>query len=174
MGMCRKIHLIAIFLAFIMAFGASTARAQGGDPVFNNSGLKIPRFVSLASDKVFVRTGPALRYPIKWVYNRKNLPVEVVQEFDTWRKIRDFDGEEGWIHTSLLSGKRRAMVQAKDGIQLRRKPMVEGKPMAMAEKGVILELESCSADWCLVSTQGYKGWVERNSIWGVYEQEELN
>ena len=74
------------------------------DELYDNSGLPIPRFVTLRSDKVFVRTGPGVRYPIKWVFQKENLPVEVIQEFDTWRQIRDRDGEEGWIHQSLLSG----------------------------------------------------------------------
>lgn len=177
MGMCRKIQFIAIIFGILFAlvpFGVMAQESVQNNPVFNNSGLAIPRFVSLASDKVFVRTGPALRYPIKWVYKQKGLPVEIVQEFDTWRKIRDFDGEEGWIHTSLLSGKRRALVENEDGAILLRKPSIEAKQMAVAEKGVIVSLESCSGDWCAVSADGYEGWVQRKLLWGVYEREELD
>lgn len=157
---------------------AQTSANADRNPVFNNSGLKIPRFVSLASDKVFVRTGPALRYPIKWVFAKKGLPVEIVQEFDTWRKIRDLEGEEGWIHTSLLSGKHRAIVKSgdrgEDRTYLLRKPIAEGKKMAQLENNVIVAVESCSGAWCSVNSSGYKGWIERKSLWGVYETEELD
>ena len=101
--------ILPLVVTLLCLVEGRVAVAQTEDD-FNNSGLTIPRFVSLRSNKVFVRTGPALRYPIKWIYTREGLPVEVVQEFDTWRKVRDKDGEEGWIHSSLLSGKRHAVI----------------------------------------------------------------
>lgn len=152
---------------------SAPVRAQSED-VFNNSGLPIPRFVSLRSDKVFVRTGPALRYPIKWVFVKKDLPVEIIQEFDTWRKIRDLAGEEGWIHQSLLSGKRTALVKAADGDFLFRKPVSNARPVAMLEPRVIVTLKQCAATWCAAESMGFKGWIERKSLWGVYPDEELD
>ena len=112
--MGKKFILIAAFL-FLSGLPAqaqppeqAAEPAQSGlavDTGKSSSGLPIPRFVSLSADKVFVRTGPALRYPIKWVYQRENMPVEIIQEFDTWRKIRDMDGDDGWVHQSLLSAR---------------------------------------------------------------------
>ena len=87
---------------------------SSGQPAWSqagrSTGLPLPRFVSLAADRVNVRFGPGKQYPVNWVFARKGLPVEIIAEFDTWRKIRDYDGEEGWIHSSLLSSRRTIMV----------------------------------------------------------------
>lgn len=144
------------------------------ESVYNATGLPIPRFVSLRSDKVFVRTGPALRYPIKWVFQKEGLPVEVVQEFDTWRKIRDPDGEEGWVHQSLLSGHRSVVVSAEEGITLRKDPLDSARASAVLESGVVASLQSCVSSWCEVSAGGYRGWTQRNFLWGIYADEELD
>lgn len=144
---------------------------------FGGTGLPIPRFVSLRSDKVYVRSGPALRYPIKWIYKREHMPVEIVQEFENWRKVRGIEGEEGWIHQSLLSGERTVMIKTGEADQLI--PMREGfnvgaRMIAKAEPMVVADLDKCSGDWCRIEADGYRGWVERNFLWGIYEDEELN
>lgn len=144
------------------------------DSAFNNTGLPIPRFVSLRSDKVFVRTGPALRYPIKWVFQRQNLPVEVIQEFDTWRKIRDHEGQEGWIHQSLTQGRRYALVKNEEGAMLRRKASDTSKPVALVEPMVIARVEKCEDAYCFVSTSGFEGWAQRNFLYGIYADEKLD
>lgn len=142
--------------------------------IFNQSGLEIPRFVSLRSDKVFVRTGPALRYPIKWIFVKANLPVEVIQEFDTWRKIRDSEGEEGWIHQSLLQGKRYGLITAEKGAHLVRKPVTGARLVVKLEPKVVAALDQCSGAWCMAEIGGFEGWIEKKSLWGVYEDEELD
>lgn len=147
--------------------------AQDED-AYNNSGLKIPRFVTLSKDKVFVRSGPGLRYPIKWVFKKQGLPIEIVQEFDTWRKVRDFEGEEGWIHQALLSGKRNAIVKAEKGGLLVRKPVTDARPVALLEDKVLFDIDQCSGAWCAGEADGFKGWIERKSLWGVYADEELD
>lgn len=144
------------------------------EDVYNNSGLPIPRFVSLKSDKVFVRAGPGLRYPIKWVFKKEGLPVEIIQEFDTWRKIRDRDGEEGWAHKTLLSGKRKGLVIAEKGAALMRKPVTGAQPVALLEPKVLVALSQCHGGWCSGEAEGFKGWIERKSLWGIYETEELD
>ena len=148
------------------------AGAQTPD-IFHTSGLPLPRFVSLNKDKVFVRTGPALRYPIKWAFRKKGLPVEITQEFDTWRKIRDSEGEEGWIHQSLLSGRRTALVTEETGAYLLRRLSAGARPTALLEPGVIVSLNKCQENWCHGQVDGFKGWIERKSIWGIYAVEEL-
>ena len=135
--------------------------------------LPIPRFASLRGDEIYARTGPATRYPIKWVYKRKNLPVEIVQEFDTWRKIRDVDGEEAWVHQSLLSGKRFAIQNSGQAIPMNRKAKNESRAVALAESKAILALEECHNEWCLVSSSGFKGWIPYTSLWGIYEGERI-
>ncbi len=171
--MGRKIILLLVGLMFLCLGQVREAFAQTED-VFNNSGLPIPRFVSLRSDKVFVRTGPALRYPIKWIYTKEALPVEVIQEFDTWRQVRDKDGEEGWIHSSLLSGKRTAIVDYDTDVYLHKKYDSASKKLAQIENDALVHIEECNLFWCQVEAGGFSGWVERKSLWGVYETEELH
>jgi SH3-like domain-containing protein len=138
--------------------------AQSSEDVFNHSGLSIPRFVSLRSNKVFVRTGPALRYPIKWVYTKEGLPVEVIQEFDTWRQVRDKDGDEGWIHSSLLSGKRSGIIDSELDVFLHKKYDPTSKKLARIEKGALVKIGECNLFWCQVEARGFSGWVERKSL----------
>lgn len=173
MGMGKKIGLILIILGLGMVVIPSLSHAQGAE-AFNNSGLPIPRFVSLRGDKVFLRTGPALRYPIKWIFVRNGLPVEIIQEFDTWRKIRDINGDEGWIHLSLLSGKRNVIVSAEEGVTLLRQPEENSKLVARLEKDVQAALEECQESWCKITAGSFSGWTQRKSLWGVYEAEELD
>jgi len=173
MGMGRKIITLLMLVGFLWVLEPVKPLAQSGD-VFNQSGLPLPRFVSLRSNKVFVRTGPALRYPIKWVYVKQGLPVEIIQEFDTWRKIRDLNGQEGWIHQSLLSGRRKALVNTKEDVFLVRKPISEAKQVAILEPKVIVTLKECSGAWCSAEVGSFEGWIEKKSLWGVYEAEELD
>jgi len=137
----------------------------------NTSGLPIPRFVSLKSDEVNVRTGPGTRYPIAWVYHRAGMPVEIIEEYDYWRKIRDAEGTTGWVHKNMLAGARNAMIKGKDARVLRIDPEAKAKPMLKAEPMVIGRLLECQPDWCRVQVSGRKGWVEKKYLWGVYAQE---
>lgn len=141
-------------------------------PVHATGELPIPRFVSLGSDEVNLRTGPGTRYPIKWVYTKKHLPVEIVNEFDTWRKIRDIQGDEGWVHKTMVSGYRYAII--KDDEQLVRSAPNKQESIIVArlEPGVIVKVDACDLSWCDVSVHGnYKGWVEKSALWGAYPQE---
>ena len=157
------------FLIIVMMF--SQVRAEDSSPKFNHTKLEIPRFVCLGSSKVNLRTGPGKRYPIEWVFQKKRMPVEIIQEFDTWRKIKDIDGNFGWVHKGLLSGKRTGTL-LNESIMLK-KPLHQSKPIARIEKGVIVKLEKCKLNWCKVEVSGYNGWIERENIWGIYPKEEL-
>ena len=159
-------RLILIFSLFI-TFPAF-AQATGED-----TGLPIPRFVSFRGDVVYARTGPGTRYPIKWVYERENLPIEVVQEFDTWRKIRDFDGEEAWVHQSLLSGKRYGILTNDQASPLLQKPKDDANAVALVEPGVVIKLDYCKNSWCRAYAAGFKGFIHSGFIWGVYEGEQI-
>lgn len=180
---------IALLLAFLMILVAVPAMAQEAAPPetapaseeiapdttkSTSSGLPIPRFVSLASDKVFVRTGPALRYPIKWIYQKNRLPVEVVQEFDTWRKIRDMDGDDGWVHQSLLSGDRGVVVKGEQNIFIRKEPNENARIQAVFEPSVVAIASECKGAWCQIEAQGYEGWTERKFLWGIYDAEDFD
>jgi SH3-like domain-containing protein len=135
-----------------------------------STGLPVPRFVSLGADRVHLRFGPGKEYPISWVLARKGLPVEIVAEFDTWRKVRLHDGDEGWIHSSLLSSQRTVMI--KDAVaELRRTPGDDGRVVLRAEPGVIGELLDCAPDWCRVDIGGRRGWLPRHAFWGTLPEE---
>lgn len=132
----------------------------------------VPRFVSLKSGEVNLRAGPGQRYPIEWVYQRVGYPVEIVAQFDVWRQIRDADGTVGWVHQSLLSGRRTALVTG--GVRtLRIEPSGSADGVALAEPGVMVDLKTCEDEWCEVAARGYTGWLRREELWGVYPQETL-
>ena len=134
--------------------------------------LPLPRFASLQSAKVNMRTGPGETYPIVWTYQRANLPVEIIEEFEIWRRIRDHDGVVGWVKGTLLAGKRHVLVRDEQRT-LRADSNVEAAPVAYIDPGVILNVLECSTDWCRLEVQGYKGWLPKNEFWGVYATEIL-
>lgn len=133
--------------------------------------LPLPRFVSLDANDVNMRAGPGTEYPILWQYHRKGLPVEIVQEFDTWRRIRDHDGAIGWVQANLLSGKRTAQVL--DQQQTLMSEPAGGVPVAKLDPGVIGHLKECDGSLCRIDVNGYKGWLQRASLWGVYPDEKI-
>lgn len=131
-----------------------------------STGLPVPRFVSLGSNQVNLRYGPGRDYPISWVLARKGLPVEIIAEFDTWRKVRLHDDDEGWVHASLLSSRRTVVIEG--GIaELRRTPTDDARVVLRAEPGVIGELLDCEQDWCRVEIEGRRGWLRRDAFWGI-------
>lgn len=165
-----------VILAFAMfgvfAFAASAALA-GGD---TTSGLPIPRFVSIKTDRVNVRGGPDKDHDVAWIYTRVGWPVEITAEFENWRRIRDSDGTEGWVYHSLLSGKRTAVVQLKtktDLAPLHAKPDAQTPVTAQLQSGVLGSVRSCTGLWCRLVGDGYDGWIEQNRLWGVYPDEKI-
>ena len=134
---------------------------------------RIPRFASLKSDEVNVRTGPGTRYPIDWVFKRKGMPVEIVAEYENFRKIRDWQGASGWVYQSLLTGKRSFIIPPRPPISTRR-PAASAEVVAKLEPEVMGEIRSCQGDWCRVKVSGVSGWLERTEIWGVYKSEPIN
>ena len=126
--------------------------------------LPLPRFASLDSSEVNLRAGPGKDYPILWVYQRRGLPVEIIQEFDTWRRIRDRDGTVGWVQQNLLSGKRGALI-IDEARTLRTDPTGGAKPVAILQPGVVAQIAECGTDnWCRIEVKGYKGWLRRDDF----------
>jgi len=132
--------------------------------------LPLPRFVSLKSEKVNLRTGPGKRYPIDWVYQRRGLPVEIIAEFDNWRRVRDSEGVVGWVHRALLSGRRSALAPPPERI-FRRTPEAGAPALFRAKSGVVVEIISCDGAWCKVSHGDTKAWTKQDGLWGVYPGE---
>lgn len=159
--------LLALTLLALLATPLS-AFAQAG----RTTGLPLPRFVSLGADEVNLRFGPGEGYPIAWILTREGLPVEIVEEFDTWRKVRLHDGDLGWIHGSLLSSRRTVLVA--DAIRaLRQTPDPDARIVLRAEPGVIGQLLDCDGSWCRVEIEGRRGWLQRAEFWGVLPDETL-
>jgi SH3-like domain-containing protein len=155
-------------------FTASTGQA---DKQTGPSGLPLPRFVSLKAEKVNVRRGPSSDHAVAWVFQRKGMPVEIVAEFETWRRIRDSDGEEGWILQNMLSGKRTAAVapwRKGQTMPLYSAAGGSGGMVAKLQTGVIGEVEACTGEWCRISAGGYEGWIEQTMLWGVYPGESVD
>lgn len=138
------------------------------------SGLPLPRFVSLRSDEVNMRTGPGVQYPVDWVYKRKYMPVEVLAEFGTWRKVRDIQGTQGWVHQSLLSANRWVTITGQTRT-LRRRADAQSPAVARVDPGVNAQVVECVEDngWCRMNVGGYEGWMRRVEVWGVYPRENV-
>jgi len=157
---------------------APQAAAPAIPPGANESGLPLPRYVSLKADRVNLRTGPGTEYPTTWVYRRAGLPLEVVSEFEGWRKVRDSEGSSGWVVQSLLSGRRTALVTPWDAkgekapqISVRNSDSESARPVAIVEAGAIVSVQSCDGLWCRVTVDRYRGYLPQKQLWGVYENE---
>jgi SH3-like domain-containing protein len=130
----------------------------------------VPRFVSLKSNEINARVGPGPHYPVEWIYLKAGLPVEIIAEFDNWRKIRDQEGSEGWVHQSMLCGKRHGIIQRTE-TQIYSARDIKSQPLVRLEPGVIVEILKCQEEWCQVRIFDFKGWVQRAFLWGIYPQE---
>jgi SH3-like domain-containing protein len=150
-------------------FLAVGPRAEG-ETFGTETKLPLPRFVSLRSNEVNLRTGPGTIYPVEWVFVRRGLPVEVVAEFDVWRKIRDWQGTIGWVHQSMLDGKRTARITGGERM-LHGEPTESAADVARLAPGVIGRLLECEGAWCRIEAQGYRGWLKRDEFWGTYPDE---
>jgi SH3-like domain-containing protein len=159
---------LARFAALLFALAAALPAAAQTP----REGLPIPRFVTLRSEEVNLRTGPGVRYPVEWVFVRRQMPVEILQEFENWRRIRDRDGTEGWVHQSMLTGRRAAVVVGETR-NLRRRPETDAPIVARVEPGVIGALLECKDAWCRLEAGGFRGWLPREEIWGVYPNEAI-
>jgi SH3-like domain-containing protein len=128
---------------------------------------EMPYYASIKADKANVRTGPSVRYPIQWIYERQNWPVEVTATFENWRKIRDNMGEAGWIHEGLLSGRRHVVITSNGVQEIYRLPILTSAVILISENGVVAELLSCKSGWCKIKLSGEKGWIESKHLWGL-------
>lgn len=160
--------MLRIVSSLTLALIASTAQAQtrvDDTP----SGQPVPRYVSLKFDASHGRTGPSMAHPIAWVYRRAGIPMQVIAETENWRRVRDPEGEVTWMHRSILSGRRAAMTVEETVLRARAE---DDAPIeAVADAGVILELDRCRTGWCRAEAGGYRGWVSTEGLWGVYPEE---
>lgn len=165
-----------MFLAAFVIAGSGEAMAQGQSK--GQSGLPLPRFVSLKSGRVNLRIGPSTDYATSWMYTRAGLPVEIIQEYDNWRRIRDSDGTEGWVNQTLLSGERTALaapwMKGKGDnifVNMRQDGQTNSSVVAKLQPGVLTKVLECTGTWCRIEVDGTKGWVTQTEIWGAYPGE---
>lgn len=151
--------------------------AERAPTIGSISGRPLPRFASLRSDEVNMRSGPGTRFPIEWTFQRRDLPVEILREFELWRRIRDPDGAEGWVHQSTLITRRSFIVRGAPGseVMLRRRAEDQAQPVARLRPGVVGRLRACEANsaWCEAQIGDHRGFIKRADIWGVGPNEEV-
>ena len=172
---CRRFGCATVGAA-IVALQSLAGFAAGDVAAGSVSGLPVPRFVSLKSDRVNVRSGPNKDQEVRWVYTRAGMPVEITAEFENWRRIRDWEGAEGWVYHSLLSGRRSAMVVPTlkdDLVPLYASPDVKATESARLQSGVLGVLKSCNGTWCEFSGKNFDGWVRQERLWGAYPNENI-
>lgn len=145
------------------AIGMAPAREPQRGPVTN---LPLPRYVSLKGSEGNARRGPSLSHRVDWVFRHAGMPLRVTAEYGQWRRVEDRDGAGGWVHYSLLSGVRTAVIQD-DMAQLHTRPDPQSAVAAHAEAGAVVKLDACDPGWCQVTGGGVKGWLPKTALWGV-------
>jgi SH3-like domain-containing protein len=181
----QKMKRIAGVLALLAALCGGAVAAQETDAPLKTdkppekqcqpdigcvTNLPLPRFVSLKGSEGNARRGPGLTHRIDWVFTRAGMPLRITAEYENWRRVEDSEGAGGWVHYSLLSGVRSVLVTL-DMAELRDTPSDSSSVLAQAELGVVGRVLECTTDWCRVSLDGTRGWVEKSSLWGVKADE---
>lgn len=166
-------NLILFFAAFLFfAFPAFAQEEQDNDPA---SG-EIPRMVSLRSSQVNARSGPGSRYPVEWIYEQKNAPVEIIAEFELWRQIKDWEGSTSWVHKAMLSSRRMAKITTPGEVGIYAKADYESKLIARVEDGSVGEIRKCpsNSSFCLLKFKNIEGWVAKGNFFGAYPDEVID
>jgi SH3-like domain-containing protein len=168
----RCFRLVMAIVFFAWCGGECALAEQKGSA----SGLPIPRYVSLKSDRVNLREGPSKDHRTTWVFQRAGLPVEITGEFEIWRKVRDSEGAEGWVLHSLLSGRRTVLIAPwKKGVDsiLFNKASNKAAPVAKLQPNVIASVRGCDGTWCRITGEGFDGYISQSDVWGVYPNEKI-
>ena len=167
-GLSALIRPLAFGLLALLLLAPVSASALAND----QGGLPVPRFVSLRASKIYLRTGPGMNFAVQWIYQRRHMPVEIIAEYDTWRKIRDWQGTIGWVHQSMLEGARFALITGAQRL-LHQEPADSAQLTAKLMPGVVAQILRCDGPWCRLNAEGYKGWLKRSDFYGVYPDEKL-
>ncbi len=158
-------HIILMIILIISLNNTSDAN------IGSKTGMDIPRYISLKSDNANIRIGPSKNYPIVLKYIQKYYPLKVIDEYEEWRKVEDFKKNIGWIHKSLISGKRTGLILSNDERNIKVFNSVNGKAIGHIGKGNIVFINKCKINWCLISLESSKGWIKKRHIWGVKKEE---
>jgi SH3-like domain-containing protein len=161
-------------LIFIFFFIFFTSHNLNSENIGGETGYKIPRFVSLKSNNTNLRVGSSTNYPIVLNYNTINFPVEIISEYDDWRKINDIDGNQGWLHKNLIKGERFVIIKNKNQSSSKIFSKPDGNEIGKIGSRNIARIDYCLIDWCKIRLNKYSGWIEKRDLWGVYDEEEIN
>ncbi|MBE9554842.1 MAG: SH3 domain-containing protein [Proteobacteria bacterium] len=159
----RTLAIVAV-AAIILAVGIALFYAARSRQADNDRPPS--RFVSVKADKANVRAGPGKRYPVRWVFVQPGIPVEILAEYENWRQIRDWEGQEGWMHAAMLSRKRSVIVTGEKRTLYRRADAAS-PPVVTLKPGIVAEIEDCNEEWCRVEVRNNRGWLRRGEFWGI-------
>lgn len=166
-SLVQFLRVSALSAAVFLGGAALAQEGPAADPTRGPvTNLPLPRYVSLKSAETNVRRGPSLTHRIDWIYKRADLPVQIISEYENWRRIVDRDGLGGWVHYTLLSGERTVLID-EDQTPVRSRPEAGAPEVAVFEQGVIASLDTCEINWCRIEAEGYKGWALKTALWGV-------
>ena len=166
----KKISMQIVIAFILIIIFSQISNADIG----KETGLEIPRYVSLKSNDANIRVGPSKNYPIEIKFIKKNYPLKVLEEYEDWRKVEDFQKNFGWIHKSLISSNRTGILLSNDNKTIKLLNTLNGNVIGEIGSGNIVFLEKCKIDWCLVSFGNYRGWIDKKNIWGIKEKEIIN
>ena len=163
--------IFLIIIAVILPFSSTFANENVGE-----SGLSLPRMVSFRTEPVNVRSGPGTKYPIDWVYQQKGAPIEIINEYEAWREIKDWEGSVSWVHKTMLTGKRFVRVMTPGENNIYNSESFSSKVIAKVEDGVVGEIKKClkSSDFCLIKFDTIEGWIPKKNLFGIYKDENIN
>lgn len=161
-----NVQSLALLCLLILTVFASLIKAD-------QQKLPVPRFAVIKFSEVNAKTGPASKCPIEWVFIKPGEPVEIIAEYEQWRRIRDVKSEGGWVHLSLLSSKRAVVMISPSPLPLTKAPNNCGKIVAIVTPQVRCQLNKCQQHCCQVRCQNYTGWLPKEALWGVYPHERL-
>ena len=159
-------------LLWLAHMGAAVAQEAVGTA----TRLPVPRFVSLKPSDTPMREGPSKDHRIKWVFKKEGVPVEIIAEFENWRRVRDSEGDDGWVFHARLSGRRTAQINPKlkeSNLTLYARDSESAQVVARLEPGVIGSVDQCTGRWCKLQGNGFEGWIQQDKLWGVYPGERV-
>jgi SH3-like domain-containing protein len=160
--MKRRFFLFACVFAVC---GVSSAEDLEEIRISHFSGEPVPRFETLRYAAANGRSGPSRDHKIVWRYERKGLPLLIIKESQNWRRVRDPDGDEVWVHARMLTDAKTVMLQ--HVTPLRKKADPSSPTLAQIDRGVIAEIEKCDDTSCRIDVQNHKGWVDKTALWGL-------
>ena len=115
-------------------------------------------------EKGNIRSGPGPEFDVIWQVE-KYYPVDVIDKKGDWRYFRDLDGDEGWIHASILD-KTETVVVKRNNCNIRSGPGTKYKVAFIAEKGIPFKVLKRKEHWILIEhADGDKGWILDSLVW---------